>query len=258
MNRPQYFQLPSAQPEKLAEFYARLFDWEFGPLGIIPDVWVLITGPFEQPGLQGMVMGKFMEATVNVIGVDDIDSVLAKVTAQGGRITTPKQQIPSMGDFAWCKDPSDNYFVLMQADQRLRSVLLNAVSARIPGSSGRPVHFEIPADDMPALEGFYSAVLDWQMQAWDGMGPYTFAITGPEPVNGIDGAIQPRSAAEPHPLNVIEVFDIHSCIAKAVSLGATLLIEPHPIPGVGVYAKLGDLDGNQFGIIRMREEDKGA
>ena len=42
----------------------------------------------------------------------------------------------------------------------------------------RPVHFEIPADNVDRAQAFYKNVFGWQFQKWDGPMEYWMAIPG--------------------------------------------------------------------------------
>lgn len=251
MNRPLYFQLPSANPEALANFYASCFGWSIAPLENFSDIWVLVTGPNDSPGLQGIIMGKYMDCTVNVIAVENLDHSLAAVQSHGGGITTPKHFIENMGFFAWCTDNDANQFVLMQPTPNAGEYLYHLVSHRIPApETERPVHFEIPASDAAAVQQFYSAVLGWTFQIWEGPFPYVFAMTGDSPAGGINGAITAK-AMSPKPCNVIQTLDVDDAVRRVTSRGASVMMPPQEIPGVGRFAYILDPDGNQVGLMQF-------
>jgi predicted enzyme related to lactoylglutathione lyase len=252
MYRPLFFQLPASDPGRLAEFYSKVFGWGRGKMAGLGEIWALVSGPFDQPGMNGIVMGKFMEGTVNAIEVPDLDAALLKVEEQGGRITTPKQNLPTLGDFAWCRDTDGNYFVLMQLDVRFVPSFLAAVGNAAPetGSVNRPVHFELPSADPERLGGFYAAVLGWTMQKWQGEMDYYFLMTGDPESGGIDGAISPGDDL-PYPVNVISVSDAEAMVARVMDAGGTVPEPPHMIEGVGLFTYAFDPEGNQFGLMQF-------
>lgn len=255
MNRPLYFQLPSADPQRLVEFYHTVFGWTFGRLELLDNIWILVSGDPTLPGLNGIVMGQHMPCTVNVIAVDDLDQRLDKVLAWGGKITTPKQEIEGLGIFAWCADNDDNPFVLMQSSDQLNKVMLQSVSNQIPEAevTSRPVHFEIPATDMDKVAEFYTSVLDWTVQKWQGPIQYTFLMTGDESSAGIDGALMEK-ANNLYPVNVMSTNDIDMIIEKIVKAGGKILMPKEQIPGVGLFAYALDPDNNQFGIMQFNQQ----
>ena len=51
-----------------------------------------------------------------VIGVDDLDAYVAKVTAAGGAIVTPRTPVPGVGWFVNFRDPEGNVVGIFQDD----------------------------------------------------------------------------------------------------------------------------------------------
>lgn len=114
----------------------------------------------------------------------------------------------------------------------------------------RPNHFELPVDDPDRAEKFYSELFGWTIQRYDGApNYYGLVTTGPDSETpGINGAFYKRGDNTETVLT-IGVDSIEESIAKAESLGATVLIPKSPVPGVGYFANLKDTEGNQFGIF---------
>ena len=118
MNRFTHFELATADLEKTASFYREVFGWQIqkweGPV----DYWLVMTGDTSAPGINGGLMpsGGEFRGTINTIEVDDIDSAIAKVLANGGEIALPKDAIPGVGYQAYFKDNSGIIVGLHQAD----------------------------------------------------------------------------------------------------------------------------------------------
>ena len=83
------------------------------------DYWLITTGPDDQPGINGAIMRREQPAviTVNTVDVPSADDFAAKVTANGGKVLTPKMAVPGVGYFHYCQDTEGNVFVIMEADQ---------------------------------------------------------------------------------------------------------------------------------------------
>jgi predicted enzyme related to lactoylglutathione lyase len=118
------------------------------------------------------------------------------------------------------------------------------------------VHFEIVADDPESLSRFYAQLFDWKFShmPMDG-GDYWGVTTGPAGEDGmptepgyIGGGLTKRMAPEQQGMNYVNVEDVDQYVAKAKSLGATVLMEKTPVPGMGAFAQLVDPQGNAFGI----------
>jgi uncharacterized protein len=124
MPRVVHFEIHAAEPERAANFYKTLFDWEFqkweGPM----DYWMVITGPNEQPGInggmvrrQGEIDGQAVIAYVCTVDVADVDASTNTATSNGAQVVVPKMPIPGVGWLVYCKDTEGNIFGMMQGDE---------------------------------------------------------------------------------------------------------------------------------------------
>jgi hypothetical protein len=113
----------------------------------------------------------------------------------------------------------------------------------------RPSHFEIPVDDADRAEKFYGSLFGWTFQRFEGAPQYYGMVnTGPDSETpGINGALYQRSEGSSVVLTVT-VDSIEDAVAKAKELGATVLVDKTPIPGMGYFANLKDTEGNTFGV----------
>jgi predicted enzyme related to lactoylglutathione lyase len=112
MPRVIHFEIYGEKPEKLIEFYAKVFGWKFEKWGPL-DYWIIKTG--EGPGIDGG-LGKEKNPSVNTIDVPDVDEYLQKVKNAGGTEVTQKMTMPGIGYLAYFKDPQSNIFGIMQDD----------------------------------------------------------------------------------------------------------------------------------------------
>ncbi len=118
MSRIVHFEIPAKDINKVAAFYNATFGWNIAKWDGPVEYWGVITGEEATPGINGALYqpGNGMSGTINTVGVDDIDTYIAKVTAAGGTIVHPKQTIPTAGHVAYCKDVEGNLFGLWQED----------------------------------------------------------------------------------------------------------------------------------------------
>lgn len=121
----------------------------------------------------------------------------------------------------------------------------------------RVVHFEIHADDPDRAAGFYSGLLGWQIDKWDGPVDYRLVTIGPDSERGINGGIVPRRGPRPSEgqavnayVCTVEVPDLDDRLAKAATLGAELALAKMPVPGVGWLAYIKDTEGNILGLMQ--------
>ena len=114
--RPIHFECQSPDPASSMEFFSKALQWEFEGWHDFP-YWLATTGPDDQRGINGAVMptqdGK--PRTVIIMEVPDIAQALEGVEAAGGEIVLQIQDIPGVGQSAYCRDPQGLLFGLFQS-----------------------------------------------------------------------------------------------------------------------------------------------
>jgi len=71
MGRVVHFEIPADNPERAVKFYTKVFDWKIerwqGPV----EYWLVMTGPTDQPGIDGGLMRRNppFNGTVNTVDV---------------------------------------------------------------------------------------------------------------------------------------------------------------------------------------------
>jgi predicted enzyme related to lactoylglutathione lyase len=109
-----HIELSSKDRKGDAKFYHDLFGWEIQDF---PDVnySTFVTGEGEPGGGFNPIMDGNPPGTVMVyINTDDIKETLRKVESLGGKVISPPQEIPSVGDFAVFSDLTGNKVALLQ------------------------------------------------------------------------------------------------------------------------------------------------
>ncbi len=118
MSRVVHFEIPADDPERSIKFFETVFGWNFekwdGPI----EYWLVMTGPEDQPGIDGGLARRTDPKTgvENTIDVKDLKQSLAKVEANGGQVIRPKMAVPGVGWMAYIKDTEGNIFGLMESD----------------------------------------------------------------------------------------------------------------------------------------------
>ena len=118
MGRVSHFEITADDPERAAAFYRKAFGWEFTDWGGPFKYLLATTGPKDQVGIDGAVMGRTdrKQAVVNTISVDNWEEGARSVSEAGGTVITDKDAIPGLGYFAYCRDTEGNVFGIFQAD----------------------------------------------------------------------------------------------------------------------------------------------
>jgi uncharacterized protein len=127
-----HFEIPAKNVQALKNFYEAVLGWKIikTPLSGM-DYWIIQTVPtddkgmLQRPGVNGELYPRTPDmpsaTQVNYISVENIDEYITKVTAAGGKIVVPKQQVPTVGSIAIAVDPEGNAFGLIQPDMQASS-----------------------------------------------------------------------------------------------------------------------------------------
>ncbi len=114
MPRPVGFRFATENPERAITFYTDVFGWNFRKAPGQADYWQISTGE-EGPGIDGAMVRKSSgPGSVNAIMVPSIDDFVRRIESKGGKVVTPKADIPGVGLFATCADPDNNAFGVLQ------------------------------------------------------------------------------------------------------------------------------------------------
>ena len=111
-----HFEIGAMEPEKLAEFYRRVFGWkiEKAPMSGM-DYWLISTGPRGKSVGGGMYRKERPDdRTRNFIHVAEIDAAIRTFRAAGGSEIVGKMEVPGMGWSFIGADPEGNPIALWQ------------------------------------------------------------------------------------------------------------------------------------------------
>lgn len=123
---------------------------------------------------------------------------------------------------------------------------------------GRPVHFEIHAEDPSRAQGFYAGLFGWTFEKWAGPMEYWLVRTGEGP--GIDGGLLKRMGPNPPPMEptpvvgwvcTVNIDDVDATVAKALELGGSVAMPKMALPGMGWLAYVKDTESNIVGLMAM-------
>ena len=200
------------------------------------------------PLTDAMCEGGARPTWLGYIGVDDVDASVASITAAGGSVMMPANDVPTVGRIAMVTDPEGAPFYVMRGEPDERS---NANSMN-PGHIGWN---ELHAKDGKAALDFYAGQFGWAPSTEMDMGPMgkyrIFAIEGADAGATFNS---PAAAAHPFWLFYIGVPDIDEAVAKVVPNGGSIMIGPDEVPG-GVWVIQGtDPQGAMFALVGPRNQ----
>ena len=115
-----HFDLPAEDPEKLVEFYKKVFDWKINKFEEPMEYWFIETVPMDEkmkplePGINGGIIKRQTsdQRPINYVTVKSIDDAVKNIEKAGGKITMQKTEMPGMGEYAIALDIEGNPFGL--------------------------------------------------------------------------------------------------------------------------------------------------
>jgi hypothetical protein len=117
-----HFEIPAQDVEKLRQFYEQVFNWKITQYPSPLDYWLIQTVPVDEngrlqrPGVNGGMFRKQQPEIkpINYFAVESINDYLAKIVKLGGKVISPKQEVPNEGWIAAAEDPEGNQFALIE------------------------------------------------------------------------------------------------------------------------------------------------
>jgi len=117
------------------------------------------------------------------------------------------------------------------------------------------IHFEIPANDVEKLKGFYEKVFGWKIIPT--VGPIEYWVIQTVPTDdkgmlqhpGVNGGMYRRQLPDSKPINYISVESINDFLDRIVKLGGKVTQPKQEVPEVGWIAAAEDPEGNAFALL---------
>lgn len=107
--------------------------------------------------------------------------------------------------------------------------------------------FEVTGPDAGALQRFYAAAFDWQIDASNEMN-YGMVTAGD---GGIPGGVGPNPEGAAHATFYVAVPDVDAALATIGELGGKTIMPPMDVPEGPRIAFFSDPAGNQVGLMKM-------
>ncbi|HXF73782.1 MAG TPA: VOC family protein [Actinomycetota bacterium] len=118
MDRVVHFEIPADDLDRAKAFYGSVFGWGLEDQEMAGGTYTMArtvpTDERQMPAEPGAINGALIRRShetphpILTIQVDAIDDALARVEAGGGRVVTPRTEVPGVGWFAYVEDPEGN------------------------------------------------------------------------------------------------------------------------------------------------------
>jgi predicted enzyme related to lactoylglutathione lyase len=107
-----WFAINAGDVPRARRFYEQIFGWDFEPWGP-PNFYLIRTGEDQREvgGLQErreLVPGTKMIGFECTVSVDSADETIRAVEANGGKVITPKFNVPGVGTIFYFQDTEGN------------------------------------------------------------------------------------------------------------------------------------------------------
>ena len=121
MGRVIHFELPVDDGDRARAFYSDVFGWDISSYGVFP-YWPATTGPQDEPGIDGALMGAESMAPMGpksthiIIQVDDLDATVETILERGGSLAQERMTVPGVGYVAYVIDTEGNRIGILEED----------------------------------------------------------------------------------------------------------------------------------------------
>lgn len=127
---------------------------------------------------------------------------------------------------------------------------------------GRPVHFEVQADDVERARAFYADAFGWTFEDYSEVtgSPYWGVVTGADDQPGINGGLLERPVDAPAPeqgtnafVVTMQVDDYDATHEAILAAGGQVALPKYALPGMAWQGYYIDPEGNTIGIHQPDE-----
>ena len=246
---PTWVDLGTSDVAAAARFYSDLFGWEAEDLGEQAGHYTMMRLRGRYVAAVSPLMSEMQPvAWSTYLATADADATARTVKEAGGTVVSEPFDVFDSGRMAVFLDPTGAAILAWQARGHTGAQLANEPNTWVWSDLYTP--------DLEASKRFYSAAFGMSYEAVPGM-DYTMVKVGDRVVGGMmtGGALAPASGDVPPHWNVyFAVEDTDAIVARAETLGATTVVPPQDIPGVGRFAVIADPQGAAFSVMKGQGE----
>lgn len=249
---PSWADLSTIDDNEAVKFYGSLFGWTDDPQEMGPDSFYHIQR-IEGHSVAGIAKQGEEEGAQNIpphwnayFAVENADETAKKAKEASGTVLMEPFDVFDAGRMAIIQDPQGAVFSVWQPNQH--------IGAEMVQEPGALMWVELMAKDTSQAADFYEKVLGVETGPMEGAPmPYTTIKVGGVDVAGMMNISDMGPEAAPVPPSWSIYFgtsDADNSAEKARSLGATVIVPPSDIPGIGRFSVLKDPQGAVFSVFQ--------
>jgi predicted enzyme related to lactoylglutathione lyase len=248
-----WYELLTSDPEGAAAFYREVIGWTDRDSGVAGMNYRIFS--YGEEGVAGMMAlppGAAKQGMsplwAGYIGVEDVDAIVARIEAAGGRVLMPAADIPGVGRIAMVADPQGASFYVMRgaSDQPSTSFSQHQV--------GHAAWNELHSTDWETACHFYIDLFGWERSTPMDMGPMgTYQLIAHGGID-IGGMFNAPGTARPQWLPYFHVADIDVAQERIGAGGGMVVNGPMQVPGGGWIIQGTDPQGALFAVTGPRKQ----
>jgi len=245
-----WYELMTPDAGAAEAFYRDVIGWQTADAGMPGMKYTLLSaGGVQVAGLMALDQAaRDAGATacwIGYVGVGDVDAMLPRLTAAGGQVYRPADDIPGVGRFAVVGDPHGAPFCLFAGRPG------DEPTHPAPGTPGTVGWHELAAGALDGAWAFYSGLFGWTRDEAIDMGPMgvyqLFRAGGEMAVGGM--MTKPAEVPAPGWLYYFNVPALDAATARVTDGGGRVVNGPMAVPGGSWIAQCLDPQGVMFALV---------
>jgi predicted enzyme related to lactoylglutathione lyase len=232
-----------------ADFYKSVLGWEVEARPVTEDInyYMFKVGGENVAGMGHIPPG--MEGVPShwmcYINVDDVDAIVEKAQALGGKVTMPAMDVMEEGRMVLIEDPTGAVVGFWQAKNHIGAGLVN--------THGAMGWNELMTHDVDAAKKYYGELLGWTFDDGDESG-YIVIMNNGRMNGGIFKMSDDQATMKPNWMPYFTVPSIEEVVAKVEPAGGAVHMPPTKV-NAGTFAVVGDPSGAVFYLIESEQLD---
>jgi predicted enzyme related to lactoylglutathione lyase len=246
-----WYELLAADPDNAAAFYGEVIGWTAAGSGqpgmdyrIFSAAGKPVAGHMKLP--DGAEEAGMRPGWLGYIGVDDVDSAVARIVEAGGEVHMPAMDLDGVGRMALVADPQGLPFYVIRGASEEASPSFDWVKA------GHCSWNELSTPDQSGALDFYSSLFGWEkgdVMPMGEMGGYQFIHHGGQMI----GAVMTNPPGIPAGWKfAFGVRDVEEVARKIAAAGGTVHHGPAEVPGGDRVVMASDPEGVRFMAVGPR------
>jgi len=250
MHQVYWVELATSNLAAAKSFYGDLFGWAAQDMEIAEGM-----GPYSIQQIGDKPAAGVYELTevhkhnpvprqwVTYFSVDDVTDTAKRITAEGGALLVPPNEIEGMGTMCVAKDPTGVAFAVWQSAQ-------GQVMSMAKKQCGALHWSELMTTNVDQAGSFYAKLFGWTLECISLAGkPYNMIKIGDQTVGGAVEVEATSDQMSPCWTNYFQVSNCATSLALIEASQGKRLMGPHTVDSIGTFAIARDPDGATFGIV---------